>query len=88
MKAALVNKETQIVENVILVNSLDEPVDPSYDLIEVDMLKKDLSAEDMELYEIIKELDPGYYIEKVLQERIVHIGQTKWNATVGFYEGD
>ena len=86
MKAALVNLETGIVESVIIVNSTDDPVPYNYHLVEVDMIVDIASKTDEEwaLYEIIKDLDPDYKYDEI--ERPIHIGQTKWSASRGFYE--
>lgn len=86
MKAALVNLETGIVESVIMVDSVDDPVAEGYKLVEVDMIVDIASKTDEEwaLYEIIKDLDPDYKYDEI--ERPIHNGQTKWSASRGFYE--
>ena len=86
MKAALVNLETSIVESVIMVDSVDDPVPEGYKLVEVDMIVNNVGKTDEELalYEIIKDLDPDYKYDEI--ERPIHNGQTKWSASKGFYE--
>lgn len=86
MKAALVNLETSIVESVIMVDSVDDPVPEGYKLVEVDMIVNNVGKTDEELalYEIIKDLDPDYKYDEI--ERPIHNGQTKWSASRGFYE--
>ena len=86
MRAALVNLETGIVESVIMVNSIDDPVLEGYQLIETDKIENTIGKTDEELalYEIIKDLDPDYKYDEI--ERPIHIGQTKWSASRGFYE--
>jgi hypothetical protein len=86
MKAALINLETGIVESVIMVNSVDDPVPYGYHLVEVDIIHNIIGKTDEELalYEIIKDLDPDYKYDEI--ERPIHNGQTKWSVTQGFYE--
>ena len=86
MRAALVNLETSIVENIIVVNSVDDIVPKGYQLVETDKIENIINKTDEELalYEIIKDLDPDYKYDEI--ERPIHIGQTKWSASRGFYE--
>jgi hypothetical protein len=86
MKAALINLETGIVESVIVVNSIDDIVPEGYQLVETDMIVNNIGKTDEELalYEIIKDLDPDYKYDEI--ERPIHIGQTKWSSSRGFYE--
>jgi hypothetical protein len=86
MRAALVNLETSIVESVIVVNSVDDIVPEGYQLVETDMIVNNIGKTDEELalYEIIKDLDPDYKYDEI--ERPIHIGQTKWSVSRGFYE--
>ena len=86
MKAALINLETGIVESVIVVNSIDDIVPEGYQLVETDKIENIINKTDEELalYEILKDLDPDYKYDEI--ERPIHIGQTKWSVTQGFYE--
>lgn len=85
MKAALVNKNTEIVENVIMVNSLNDIVPEDYTLVGIDLIEN-ISEEELQTILILQELDSTLVIEKEWIERPVHIGKTKWNQTQGFYE--
>lgn len=85
MKAALVNTVTNIVESIIIVDSIDDIVPENYKLIEIPMVEKYTSEEERQLYEVIKEIDPEYPdIPK--EERFIDIGVTKWSEEKGFYE--
>jgi len=88
VKAVVVNKKTEFVDNIILVNSLSDPIGPDHVLVAIDKIEKEMLPEEKELYNVIKELDPNYYDERVMIERPIYIGKTKWNNTSGFYEGE
>jgi hypothetical protein len=85
MKAALVNTVTNIVESIIIVNSMDDVVPENYKLLEIPMVDIYTSEEERQLYEVIKEIDPDY-IGIPKGERFIDIGVTKWSSEKGFYE--
>jgi hypothetical protein len=85
MKGVLVNIQTGIVENIIMVNSLEDPVLENYKLFEMPMVEMYTSEEERQLYEIIKEIDPDF-IGVPKGERFIDIGVTKWSTEKGFYE--
>jgi hypothetical protein len=85
MKAALVNTLTNIVESIIIVNSIDDLVPENYKLLEIPMVDIYTSEEERQLYEVIKEIDPDY-IGIPKGERFIDIGVTKWSSEKGFYE--
>jgi hypothetical protein len=85
MKAALVNTVTNIVESIIIVDSIDDIVPENYKLVEMPMVEMYTSEEERQLYEVIKEIDPEYPdIPK--EGRFIDIGVTKWSEEKGFYE--
>jgi hypothetical protein len=85
MKAAFVNTVTNIVESIIIVDSIDDIVPENYKLVEIPMVEMYTSEEERQLYEVIKEIDPEYPdIPK--EERFIDIGVTKWSEEKGFYE--
>ena len=85
MKAALVNTVTNIVESIIIVNSVDDVVPENYKLLEIPMIDMYTSEEERQLYEVIKEIDPDY-TDIPKGERFIDIGVTKWLSEKGFYE--
>lgn len=85
MRAALVNTTTNIVESIIIVNSLNDIVPQNYKLVEIPMVELFSSEEERQLYEIIKEIDPNY-TEVPKTERFIVLGTTKWVDERGFYE--
>lgn len=86
MKAALVNLQTEIVENIIMVDSLEDPVSEGHKLVEVPLIYEELSAEQEAIIEILKQIDPNSVPEQSKIERPILIGETKWNEINGFYE--
>jgi hypothetical protein len=92
IKAALVNVETELVENVIIVDTLEDVVPAGYILVEIPIEIIEYTDEEKQLYDILEEIDkdfvrPPYSNAHVnVIEMPVMIGQTKWNITEGFYE--
>lgn len=89
MKVALVNTQTGFVENLIVVNSLADPVSENYKLVEIPTFHEsgEFSEEDLAVQNILKEIDPNYIPpEPIIFERNIIIGETKWNENDGFYE--
>lgn len=87
-KAALVNLKTKIVENLIVVNSLEDVVPEGYKLVGLELIEtpKPMTEEEKQLYAIIKEIDPNFEFQTViLQEPEIRIGETKWDEVKGFY---
>lgn len=85
MKAALVNLQTQVVENVIMVNSLEDVVQEGYKLVEVPIKDKELTPEELEIENFLKEIDPDYVRVVTKIERIININETQWSEESGFY---
>jgi hypothetical protein len=88
IKAALVNKETELVENIIIVDTLEDVVPDGYVLVEIYIQQViEYTAEDNALYDILEEIDEDFTRPaKLTIEYPVVIGQTKWNINDGFYE--
>ena len=84
MKAAYVNLETKIVEEIIIVNSLEDIVPVGYKLVEIPLVEIFSSEEEKQLYDIIKEFDPTYTVATI--DRFIDLGTTKWSEERGFYE--
>jgi hypothetical protein len=86
IKAALVNNETEIVENIIIVNTLDDVVPAGYTLVEIVRIEIDFTDEEKAVYDFLAEIDTEYvYPEKQMAEPFVEISVTKWNETEGFH---
>lgn len=87
MKAALVNTLTNIVENIIIVDSLEDSVPENYKLVEVPLIEIDYTQEEKDLYELLTQIDPDFVLPiKIKTERIIQIGITKWDEQYGFFE--
>lgn len=80
MKASLVEKNTGIVVNVIMVDSLDDPVGEDYMLAPMQYIEHPVDPEYVALVQILKEIDPDYIEpEKIRTEVTINIGVTKWD---------
>ena len=87
MKAAYVNKITSIVENIIVVGSLEDPVDDAYMLVKIPYTEIDYTKEENDLYNLLAIIDPDFsFPPKEKMEPTIVIGVTKWNSNDGFYE--
>lgn len=84
MRAAYVNTTSNIVESIIIVNSLEDIVPEGYKLVEIPRIEVFSSEEEKQLYDIIKEFDPTYTV--MTSERFIDLGITKWSEERGFYE--
>lgn len=87
MKAAYVNKTTGIVENIIVVDSLEDSVDDEHVLAEIPMIEVDYTEDELDLYNLLQQIDPEFvYPSKKRVEPAIEIGVTKWNSNDEFYE--
>jgi hypothetical protein len=87
IKAALVNTDTKIVENIIMVNSLEDVVPEGYVLAPMEYQKDPVSRELTALQKILKENDPNFIIkEPEPREVSINIGVTKWDSEKKYYE--
>lgn len=87
MKAALVNTQTGIVENIIIVDSLEDPVESGYTLVEIPVFEIDYAQDEKDLYELLIQIDPEFVLPpKKIQERVIMINSTKWNEQNEFFE--
>ena len=86
MKAALVNTQTNIVENIIVVGSTEDLVESGYKLVEIPF-EIDYTQDEKDLYELLIQIDPEFVLPpKKIQERVIMINSTKWNEQNGFFE--
>lgn len=87
IKAALVNIETEIVENVIMVSTMEDIVPASYVLAPMEFYSEPVSKELSALQTILKDIDPDFKIkEPEAREVSINIGVTKWNSERKYYE--
>jgi hypothetical protein len=84
-KAALINVQTGIVENIIIVNSFEDKVPVGYILKPITMidLVGEITQEYLDMIEIIKEIDPDYITPT--KEIEIRINETRWSEEKGFY---
>lgn len=85
MKAALVNLGSGYVQNIIMVNSLDDPVGDGYKLVSVDIVQE-IDAETQSTIDFIKTIDPDYVHQPVIKEYSVNIGKTRWTEELGLFD--
>lgn len=80
MKASLIDKNTGTVVNVIMVDSLEDPVGEDYMLAPMQYNEPPVDPEYEALVQILKEIDPNYKEpEKTRTEVPINIGVTKWD---------
>jgi hypothetical protein len=97
MKAALVDMQTGIVTNILMINSLTDPVLSGYKLVEITKVRdpsymsndSDLEDEIKKLIETMLDDDPTYVPPTtIVIDKTVMIGRTRWSEELGFYEPD
>jgi hypothetical protein len=87
IKAALVNVETEIVENIIIVDTLEDVIPDGYTLVEIPIQTIEYTDEENVLYNMIEEIDVNFIRPaRLTVEYPAIMGQTKWNINDGFYE--
>jgi hypothetical protein len=86
IRAALVNTQTGVVENIIMVNSFEDAIDENYKLVEIYEIEvlNSLTEDEIQLYSILKEIDPDFKMPMMVYP--VNINETKWSEEKGFYE--
>jgi hypothetical protein len=93
VKASLVNKKTNVVENVIMVNSLEDKVPEGFYLAPMvtrEMLPN-LDKEYDALQKILADIAPDYKlptVDPIIIEVPIQIGLTKWNPVNKEYYED
>lgn len=86
IKVAMINLDTEIVENIILLTSMDDPAPENYKFVEVPSKSDVDDEENLALQSILKDIDPNYVPPPIqMIERFIKIGETKWNEEKGFY---
>lgn len=86
-KVAYINTTTSIVENIIIVKTLDDIVPKDYKIVEIPKFELDYIDEELELYNFLQSLDPEFiFPDKKKIEKTINIGITKWSEKEGFYE--
>lgn len=87
IKAALVNTNTKIVENIIIVDSLEDRVPEGYVLAPMEFQLPTVSRELTALQKILKENDPNFVIKEPDPAEVsINIGVTKWDSERKYYE--
>ena len=83
----MVKTATGVVENIIIVNSLNDTPPAGYRYAEMEIIETPIDPEVKALQDIIKEVDPLYKaIEPTYHERPIKLKKTKWTSERGFYE--
>lgn len=87
MKAALVNTQTDIVENIIVVGSTEDPVESGYTLVEIPVIEIDYTQDEKDLYDMLQQIDSEFvFPPKKVQEQVVRIGLHRWIKESGVFE--
>lgn len=85
MNAALVNTITDIVESVIVVNSLKDFVPDNYRLVAIAKVPVPLPPDQQEVVDLLKLIDPAYVpAPKQFATPVINPLTTKWTETTGF----
>lgn len=86
-RVALVNNETGVVENLIVVIRNEDIPPDGYSFADLETIEIPVNSEIAALENIIKEIDPEFEVTKpIISERPLNIGTTKWSKDRGFYE--
>lgn len=87
IKVSLVNTTTNIVENIIMVTSLDDIPPQGYVIAPMEYIEQEVNPEKKKLAQLLKEIDPTYKdldIEKT--EVPIEIGVTKWTSDLKYHK--
>ena len=86
VKAAMIDKNTNIVSNLIMINNEENNDVEGFYVVEIPFSDAPFTKEESELYDLLKEVDPTYVpiISKIVLA--VHMGSTKWTEQAGFFE--
>ena len=87
VKVALVNLQTNIVENVIIVDSIDDTPPQGYYYAPMETSEIPVDPEVEQLQNIIKEVDPLYEgVKPIVFEKPITLNKTRWTQQKGFHE--
>lgn len=86
IKAAVVDRNTNLVVNVILVNDTEENYVEGCDVIPVPSIVVSPTPDEEELYSLLEEVDPSFVRPLKYEELTVIAGTTKWTEQQGFFE--
>lgn len=86
IKAALVDTQTDIVTNIIIVNSIADPVPANFKLVEIDQVPQILTDRDHKLINVMMKNDPTYSPPLAMMERPIILGTTMWSEDLGFHD--
>lgn len=88
IKVALVDTNSNTVTNLIIVDSLDDPVPDGFVLAPMEYITDlDADKENDALQAILSMIDPNHTpVVRAPIERSIHIGVTRWTPEKKFYE--
>lgn len=86
IKAAVVDRNTNLVINLILVNDTEENYVEGCDVIPVPSIIVPSTPDEDELYTLLEQVDPTFVRPVQYQEISVNMGTTKWTEEQGFFE--
>jgi hypothetical protein len=87
IRAALINLSTNIVENILVVDTLEDNVPEGFILAPLEMVQEFTSRELSALQEILKAVDPDFKVPETAPiEHPINIGVTKWSEERKYYE--
>jgi hypothetical protein len=86
VKAAMVDKSTNIISNLIMINNEENNDVDGFYVVEIPFSDAPITKEESDLYDLLKEVEPTYVPDIPKVELPVHIGSTKWTVEAGFFE--
>lgn len=86
IKAALIQNETSLVINTIMINDQDNNFMEGHTIVPIPQVVVPNTPEEDEFYTLIKQVDPDFVIPVKTQELLLNPGTTKWNENRGFFD--
>lgn len=86
VKVYVVNASSNVVENSIVVDTMNSIAPSGYFFVEPEYVTEELSEDMQAVNEIIQSVDPSYTPEKTMHEYPVKLYYTKWSPDRKFYE--
>jgi hypothetical protein len=85
VKSALVDKNTNLVINIIMINDQEENFVEGYDVVPIPIIALPYTPDEEELYSLLEQVDPTFVRPVSYQEISVFPGITKWTSEDGFF---
>lgn len=86
VKTALVDKKTNLVINIILINDAEDNYVEGCNLVPIPSYEIPSTSDEDELYTLLEQVDPTFVRPRYYKEISVIAGTTKWSEEQGFFE--